>query len=241
MAGFGRNDMGQEGVKGINLWEHYGKMIRQVNIVGLFILLLCTLTSLLMPERSDPPAIASPPSTSPPAKNWHWRAGGGQVTHDVSWGGDRPVKIGVLAKRGADRCMEKWSPTAEYLTSRIQGKRFEMVPLDFREIYVSVENGGVDFILANPSIYIELENRYSVNRIATLKNLCLGRACTKLGGVIFCRADRKDIKSLKDVRGKSFMSLDESALGAWIAVRREFKEEGIDPYYVSTFTILEIH
>ena len=25
------------------------------------------------------------------------------------------VKIGVLAKRSAERCLEKWNPTAEYL------------------------------------------------------------------------------------------------------------------------------
>ena len=29
------------------------------------------------------------------------------------------VKIGVLAKRGAARCQEKWGPTADYLTANI--------------------------------------------------------------------------------------------------------------------------
>jgi ABC-type phosphate/phosphonate transport system substrate-binding protein len=68
-----------------------------------------------------------------------------------------PVKIGVLAKRGAERCLEKWSPTAEYLTAMIPGRTFIIVPLDFKQIVFSVKNGDVDFVLANPSIYVELE------------------------------------------------------------------------------------
>jgi len=31
---------------------------------------------------------------------------------------DRQVRIGVLAKRGIVRCVEKWSPTAEYIADK---------------------------------------------------------------------------------------------------------------------------
>jgi ABC-type phosphate/phosphonate transport system substrate-binding protein len=74
--------------------------------------------------------------------------------------GDDKVKIGVLAKRGAERCLQKWSPTAEYLSARISGKTFVIIPIDFEHIYSSVEKGDVDFILANSSFYVELEHYY---------------------------------------------------------------------------------
>ena len=89
--------------------------------------------------------------------------------------GDDKVKIGVLAKRGAERCLQKWSPTAEYLSARIPGKTFVVIPIDFEEVYSFVENGKVDFVLANSSFYVELEHRYGANRIATLKNLILAK------------------------------------------------------------------
>jgi len=63
-----------------------------------------------------------------------------------------------------------WSPTAEYLSNKIPEKTFEIVPVDYDHIYSVVEKSEVDFILSNPSFYVELENRYGVNRIATLKN-----------------------------------------------------------------------
>ena len=47
---------------------------------------------------------------------------------------DSVVKIGVLAKRGVERCLAQWSPTADYLTEAIPGKKFEIVPIDFAHI-----------------------------------------------------------------------------------------------------------
>ncbi|MEA1867170.1 MAG: PhnD/SsuA/transferrin family substrate-binding protein [Thermodesulfobacteriota bacterium] len=148
-----------------------------------------------------------------------------------------PVKIGVLTKRGVERCMEKWSPTAEYLTARIPSMTFTIVPFTFNQINSYVKNEKVDFVLANPSIYVELESRYGVIRIATLKNLRGKDALTWFGGVVFCRAGNNDISGWEALKGKSFMSVDESALGAWRSVWREMKERGIAPY--RDFTRLE--
>ncbi|MEA1933063.1 MAG: response regulator [Thermodesulfobacteriota bacterium] len=142
------------------------------------------------------------------------------------------VKIGVLAKRGTDRCLEKWVPTAEYLTSHIPGHLFTIVPLVFEEINATVERGEVDFMLANPLFYVGLEKLYSANRIATLKNLGLdGRVSTVFGGVIFRRADRDDIQDMHDLKGNTFMAVKEkTAFGGWYAAWRELKAHGIDPH-----------
>ena len=69
---------------------------------------------------------------------------------------DTPIKIGVLAKRGTEQCMEMWGPTAEYLTCEISEYSFEIVPVDFDDILANVERGEVDFIFANSSYYVEM-------------------------------------------------------------------------------------
>ena len=147
-----------------------------------------------------------------------------------AYSADSAVKIGVLAKRGAERCLEKWSPTAEYLTENIPGKTFVIVPIAFDQIYTVVENGEVDFILANSSFYVELESWFKVSRIATLKNKVLGVIDTKLGGVIFCKKQREDIRHLIDLKGKTFMAAEEISFGGWRMAWRELKEAGIDPF-----------
>jgi PAS domain S-box-containing protein len=150
---------------------------------------------------------------------------------NISGAEDNLVKIGVLAKRGPEMCLKKWSPTAEYLSTKIPGKTFEVVPIDFEQIYSCVEKGDIDFILANSSFYVELESWYRVNRIATLKNFRLGGAYyTEFGGAIFCKANRNDIRQLNDLKGKTFMAVKETSFGGWRMAWRELKNEGIDPY-----------
>ena len=140
------------------------------------------------------------------------------------------VKIGVLANRGHDRCLAKWSPTAEYLTKALPGKRFEIIPIDFHLVTRIVEKGEVDFILANPAFYVELEVKYGVNRIATLKNKRLNGTYKTFGGVIFCLKNRRDIQGLKDLKDKSFMAVEKKSLGGWYMAWRELKEAGINPF-----------
>lgn len=139
-------------------------------------------------------------------------------------------RIGVLAKRGPEQCLAQWTPTADYLSARIAGYSFTIVPLDFEEINKAVETGSVDFVLANSAIYVELESLYGVSRILTLKNKRLDGAYTIFGGVIFLRADRADVNFLDDLKGKSFMAVKENSFGGWIMAWRELKEDGIDPY-----------
>ena len=47
---------------------------------------------------------------------------------DNAWAEDAPLKIGVLAIRGPQQCLASWSPTADYLTRQIAGRRFIIVP-----------------------------------------------------------------------------------------------------------------
>ena len=149
---------------------------------------------------------------------------------NVAFAEDSIIKIGVLAKRGSERCMEKWSPTAEYLSNKIPEKTFIIVPVDFDRIYSVVEKSEVDFILANPSFYVELEIRYKINRIATLKNKVAGKSYTTYGGVIFSKKERKDIRNLIDLKGKKFMGVKETSFGGWRMAYRELMEAGIDPF-----------
>ena len=148
----------------------------------------------------------------------------------ISLAKDDQVKIGVLAKRGPEICLKKWGPTAVYLSNKISQNTFVIIPISFEEIYTFVENGKVDFILANSSFYVELEHWYGANRIATLKNLRIEGAYTEFAGVIFCKANRTDIQQLIDIKEKTFMAVKETSFGGWRMAWREFKALGLDPY-----------
>ncbi|WP_083453388.1 response regulator [Desulfatitalea tepidiphila] len=148
----------------------------------------------------------------------------------AAWAADAPLRIGVLAIRGTDQCLDAWTPTADYLNRQVAGRRFRIVPLTHEQIHPYVREGKVDFILTNSASYVELEYHYRVSRIATLKERHPGGVSTQYGGVVFCRSDRTDIRTFSELTGKSFMAVSEVSLGGWIMAWREFKESGIDPY-----------
>ena len=56
---------------------------------------------------------------------------------------------------------------------------------------------------------MELERLYHVSRIVTLKNLHLGKAYTVYAAVIFRKSDRDEIRDLGDLKGRTFMAVDE--------------------------------
>lgn len=146
--------------------------------------------------------------------------------------GEEPaiVRIGVQVKRSSKHCLAKWTPTADFLSERIAGYSFTIAPIAFGDLVSTVRRGDVDFVLANASVYVELEMLAGSTRIATLKNRRDGQTSTANAGVIFCRADRDDIQTVDDLRGHSFISVHETALCAWLAVWRALKERGIDPH-----------
>ena len=148
----------------------------------------------------------------------------------VASGKESTVRIGVLAYRGKDRAMQMWSPTALYLSRRIPGYIFTIVPLDFHEMGPAVGRQAIDFVITNTSFYVELDSQYGVSRIATLQNKRDLNFYTLFGGVIFCKTDRQDIQNLHDLKNKRFMAVEETSLGGWQAAWREFKTAGIDPY-----------
>lgn len=152
------------------------------------------------------------------------------------------IRIGVLAKRGTERCLEKWGPTADYLTEHIPEHRFEIVPLNFQEIFIAAENESVNFILTNPSIYVELDVRFKAMRIATLNNLGpLGNPCSVFGGVILFRKDRIAEPTWNDLRKKRIAAVDPASFGGWLTALREIKGNGLRPDRHFTVDFLGTH
>ena len=141
------------------------------------------------------------------------------------------VKIAIRAHSGVEEAIKKWSATIDYLNHSVDGYTFQMVPLiTFEEMRSVVKNNEVEFVLTNPTAYIDLSVKYKVARIATLINGRDKNGHTEFGGVIFTNADRDDIKSLRDVKGKSIMGVHKEAFGGWQMAYRELLEIGIDPF-----------
>jgi len=140
------------------------------------------------------------------------------------------VKIGVLAKNGPAKALKKWQATGAFLTEKIPGTTFEIVPMDFDKVFPAIQAGEVDFFLVNSSMFVTAKVKYGAVPILTMINSRQGKALKSFGGVIFTTAYNDKINSLADVKGKTFMAVKKSSFGGWQMAYKEFKDAGIDPY-----------
>jgi twitching motility protein PilJ len=56
-----------------------------------------------------------------------------------------------------------------------------------------------------------------------------GKSLKSFGGVILTYADRDDINSIADLKGKKFMAVKESSFGGWQMAYKEILDQGVDP------------
>lgn len=136
----------------------------------------------------------------------------------------------MLSIWGDETVYKMWTPTINYLNIAIPNHQFALKPLKLNQTTEAVKQQTVDFILTNPGNYIDLEARFGISRLATLKSKNQNHASSQFGAVIFSKADRNDIQSLNDLRNKSFMGVKETAFGGFQMAWLELKENGIDPF-----------
>lgn len=141
-----------------------------------------------------------------------------------------PIRVGVLAYRGGDHANAVWEPTVRYLAARLPGRGAVMVPLDLPGMDAAVRDHAVDFVLTNTGNYVELEARYGVTRIATLHSSRAGPSGAAIGSAIVVRADRNDLRTLGDLKGKTLLAVDPDAFGGFQVAWGELQKAGVDPF-----------
>ncbi|MGD9367008.1 MAG: phosphate/phosphite/phosphonate ABC transporter substrate-binding protein [Desulfobacteraceae bacterium] len=139
-------------------------------------------------------------------------------------------KIGVLAKNGPVKALKKWKATGDYLSRKIDGMTFEIVPLGFDDVNPAIESKKVDFFLVNSSMFVTAKVKYGASAVATMVNSRQGKPLKSFGGVVITSVDNDAVNSLQDLKNKTFMAVKKSSFGGWQMAYKELVDAGIDPY-----------
>lgn len=147
------------------------------------------------------------------------------------------VKIGVLANRGDKKTLELWEKSAQYLSSAIPTHYFTIEALDFETLEKKVQDKSIDFVIANPLYYTQLEYLYGASRIATLSTLYQQRYYAQYGSVIFTRNDATAIRTINDLEKVTIGAVHPNAFGGFVIARHELN----DPDYLQETIFLQTH
>jgi len=136
------------------------------------------------------------------------------------------LTLAVLAFRDKAETEQRWQATADYLSQSLPGYRVRVVAQTLPEMQQGYLGLDPDFVLAQPTLYIELHHREPMTRLATLVGP--GKTGDRFGGVILVDARRTDLNHLTDLKGQRLAAVNLSSLGAYQAQAHTLLQAGID-------------
>ncbi len=138
-----------------------------------------------------------------------------------------PLKIGVLAFRPATLTSAEWQPLAAYLETGL-GMPVVLKLYDHAGLQAAVNRRSVDVVITSPGQFILLQQTAGLSAaLATLVSGRPGHKSSAFGGVIVTLADRSDITSLQDLKGKRIAAVTPQSFGGYEAQAYELVEAGV--------------
>ncbi|MDG4596956.1 MAG: PhnD/SsuA/transferrin family substrate-binding protein [Candidatus Contendobacter sp.] len=143
-------------------------------------------------------------------------------------GDPEPVRMAVLSFRPKPEMLARWQPLADYLNQTVPSHRFVLTVYHYPELETAIAEGQVDFLLTQPAHYVLMTYRDGVSSpLATLVDKVGGYPLDVFGGVIFTRANRDDIATLADLRGKILATATTDSLGSYQMQALELARAGV--------------
>ena len=140
-------------------------------------------------------------------------------------------KVAVRAIRGIEVAIKQWQPTLDVLNKQLPQHSFKLQPiLSLNEITQRTGSGEFDFVLTNPSSFVEIKQLHGAKALVTLNNKRGHTSQHVFGSVIFTHVRNTDIINIEDLKNKTVMAVSEPAFGGWRVAWLEMLEQGFNPY-----------
>lgn len=138
------------------------------------------------------------------------------------------VTLAVLSYRPEPVMQQRYAPLTQYLSEQ-SGVQVKLAVLDQEAMTRAVATNQADFFLTNPSHFLVIRSERSLTGVlATLLRDRNGQTTGSIGGVIFTRAGRDDIRTLEDVEGASIATPGIHFMGGYQAPALELRSVGVD-------------
>ncbi|ATG74056.1 hypothetical protein AN401_09480 [Zobellella denitrificans] len=139
------------------------------------------------------------------------------------------LTLGVFAYRDKPVMEAQLQPLVDYLSQQLEDGRVVLKALDQEEMEAELARNGLDLVFTNPSHYLILRSQNALTgALATRISRERGLATSALGGVIISRAEREDLHTLADLRGRRLAIPGIKFLGGYQAQAYELKQAGIE-------------
>jgi two-component system, sensor histidine kinase and response regulator len=146
---------------------------------------------------------------------------------------EQTLYIGILAYRPKAQIETHWQALIPYLDQhfkeRFHAERFQLKVYDYQELESAIQRREIDFIVTNPASYVVLEHRLGLTQpLAGLVTEHQGIPMRGFGGTMLIKADRNDLNTLNDIRGKRIGAVAKDSFGGYQMQAFELVEQGLN-------------
>lgn len=143
--------------------------------------------------------------------------------------GAKEVTIGVINVNEPGYRSEFISPTLIQLSRALPAYHFRVLEIPAYQSASVIAGHRPDFVIGPSDIFYTLTNSLGAQALATRKTVWAKDGGYSVGSAVVVRSDRKDLDSIKDLKGKSVAASLPDSLGGWLALAGYLKQSGYDP------------
>ncbi len=138
------------------------------------------------------------------------------------------VRIGLVDNFSPRFYIQTYAPTIQYLKEKFPEYRFESVEFDGVQ---AIERSGetFDFVVSSSGAFAVLRLKLGLEHVVMRRRVGAPRASASVSGVMLVRADRKDLKTIRDLKGKVLATDSTRLFGGYVALLDEIGRSGYDP------------
>jgi PAS domain S-box-containing protein len=141
---------------------------------------------------------------------------------------DPRMTVAVLAVDTPASQAQRVALLDRYLSGRLPDIDVRVLSLDFAAMERAVLSRQVDLLITSTPDYLTFAHRIGLSApLVSIVQYHDGKRLPGIGGTVLARSDRKDINSLRDLRGKRIAVLGDRSLGGFQVQAYELLQQGI--------------
>lgn len=139
------------------------------------------------------------------------------------------VHIGIQETLDPEFFVDTLGPTMRHLRKRFPHLRFHAETFSIAELSQAIQTKSISFFIADSGLFTFLASTEHADDLATRQNRFSSDPAKSTGAVLFVRADRNDLQTLSDLRGRKIAAQNPNDFTSWLTFQGELVRAGFDP------------
>ena len=148
------------------------------------------------------------------------------ASSDQEQGDGGVVHIGIQETLDPEFFVDTLGPTMRHLRKRFPHLRLHAETFSIAGLSQAIQTKSISFFIADSGLFTFLASTEHADDLATRQNRFSSDPAKSTGAVLFVRADRNDLQTLSDLRGRKIAAQNPNDFTSWLTFQGELVRAG---------------